>query len=442
MTSALSRRHLLGAAGAASAALLLGRSRAARAAEVDVVVVGAGCAGLAAAGALVDAGLTVTVIEARDRIGGRAVTEPLFGTPMDLGAGWLHSSDRNPLTPLARASGFTVVRDPQDYEVWLPRRGFLDADGLSAFEDILDATGEALSTLAADQGDLAAAALPKPAGDSERLARHLLGPLEQGVPFEAISAADYDSQIATGEESFVAEGLGTLVATLGAGIAVRLNTAAVAIDWSGAGVAVETTAGTLRGRAVLVTVPVGVLSAGRIRFTPALPDDTARAIGGLSMGLLNKVVLQVPGNPLDMDPFDQLHALLPDGGTLDLVHRPFGSDLILALLGGTEAWDLEKAGERAAIDLVTERLVTVYGSDARGMVKAGRATAWGQDQLTLGAYSAALPGQQTARAALATPVGERVFFAGEACEPEWATQVPGAWLTGRKAASAIIDALA
>lgn len=443
MTSGTTRRHFLGAAAAALAApaLLLGRGRAARAAAVDVVVVGAGCAGLAAAGVLGRAGLTVTVVEARSRIGGRAVTEPVFGTLLDLGAGWLHSADRNPLAPLVRASGFTLVRDPQDYEVWLPRQGFLDVNGLGAFEDALDATAEAVSDLASEQGDLAAAALPRPAGDAERLARHLIGPLAHGVPFEAMSTGDFDAQIDTGTEAFVAEGIGTVVATLGAGVPVSLNTAALAVDWSGPGVTVETTAGVLRARAVLLTVPLGVLSAGRIRFAPDLPDDTARAIGGLSMGLLNKVILHLPDNPLDLDPFDQLHALMPDGGVLDVVHRPFGSDLAIAFLGGEEAWALEKEGEAAAVDLVTQRLAAVYGSDIRGQVAGGMGTAWGQDQLALGAYSAALPGQAAGRAALAQPVGDRVFFAGEACEPEWATQVPGAWLSGQSAARLIMDVL-
>ncbi|WP_343870150.1 NAD(P)/FAD-dependent oxidoreductase, partial [Caenispirillum bisanense] len=427
---------------AAATALLLGRSRAARAADVDVAVIGAGTAGLAAATALREAGLTVTVLEARDRIGGRAVTAPLFGVPMDLGAAWLHSSDRNPLTPVARASGLTVVRDPQDAEVWLPRRRFLDVDGLAAFEDAYDATAEALSDLASDQGDLAAAALPAPANDLDRLARQLIGPLTHGVPFEALSAVDFDEQIDTGEESFIAEGMGTLVATLGAVADVRLNTAVRAVDWSGPGVTLHTGSGSLRARAVLVTVSVGVLSAGTIRFTPALPADTARAIGGLRMGLLNKVVLHLPGNPLDLDPFDRLHALMADGSALDVVHRPFGSDLAVAFLGGPEAWALEKEGEAAAVATVTERLAQVYGSDLRGMIAGATATAWGADPFSLGAYSAALPGQATARAALALPVGDRVFFAGEACDVQWATQVPGAWQSGRTAARAIARALA
>lgn len=448
MTS-LTRRRLLATSGATAAALLLGRSRAARAADVDVAVIGAGCAGLAAAAALREAGLTVTVLEARDRIGGRAVTAPLFGMPFDLGAAWLHSSDRNPLTPVALASGLTVVRDPQDAEVWLPRRRFLDIDGLSAFEDAHHATAEALSDFASDQGDLAAAALPPPADDLERLARHLIGPHTQGVPFEALSAGDFDEQIDTGEESLIAEGMGTLVAALGTGTVtgagasaeVRLNTAVRAVDWAGPGVTLHTGAGSLRARAVLVTVSVGVLSAGGIRFTPALPADTARAIGGLRMGLLNKVVLHLPGNPLDLDPFDRLHALMPDGGVLDVVHRPFGSDLAVAILGGGEAWALEKEGEAAAVATVTERLATVYGNDVRGMIGGAAATAWGADPFSLGAVSAALPGQATARTALAAPVADRVFFAGEACEVEWATQVPGAWLSGRGAAASIVRAL-
>jgi monoamine oxidase len=222
---------------------------------------------------------------------------------------------------------------------------------------------------------------------------------------------------------------------------VRLNTVATALRWDGPGVAVETSAGTIHAAACIVTVSTGILAAGRLRFTPALPVGVQAAIAGLPMGLLNKVALRAAGaDRLDLPDstgMDQCVAGI-DAPTMASVVWPYGADHAICFLGGSHAAAMEAPG--AAEDYVRGQWRALFGARADAAFRPGAVvTQWGQDPWALGSYAYAVPGQAGARAVLGQPLaGGRLIFAGEATRTDGlAGTVGGAFLAGEDAAAAV-----
>jgi monoamine oxidase len=202
-------------------------------------------------------------------------------------------------------------------------------------------------------------------------------------------------------------------------------------------VRVETPHGGLRARTVIVMLSTNALAAARLRFEPALPAARLEALAGVPTGAANKVTLAFARNMFDRAaPF---FLRLADERFAPFVFemRPFGRDLAIGHLGGRFARELEAAGPRAMIDLAREALVQAFGSDVRRRLRAAATTAWCSEPEVMGGYSCALPGQAHLRARLVEPLGERVFFAGEACSRDQYGTVHGAWATGVTAAHAV-----
>ncbi|AWN48881.1 amine oxidase [Methylobacterium terrae] len=433
----LSRRSLM-----AGAAILAASGRARAAADADVVVIGAGAAGLAAAAAIRRGGHSVVVLEARDRIGGRAFTDTSLGTgrSFDAGGQYVHWAERNPWREIARAAR---VRTSDDATSPWP---VLVKDGVRASEaerrQRRAGFGRVSSLLdhpAAPDRSVADAV----AGEDEaaRAAATGLTRLTLGEEPDRVSTADYD-QLWSGDDIWV-DGYGALVAGHYADLPVRLGTPATAIDWRGPGVAVETPRGTLRAACAVVTVPVGVLAAGHLRFTPDLPAATAEALDGLRMGAYTKIGLALdPGRLPGQDLRDAviLRSGTP-GLTAYLEMQPFGKPLAVLHCGGDGARALCEAGQGGALAAATDHLVSVFGSGIRPAVTAGRLAAWWTDPFARGSYSIARPGHLSAREALRLPVADRIFLAGEAAAGGGAMTVGGATLDGERAAADVLKRL-
>jgi monoamine oxidase len=237
------------------------------------------------------------------------------------------------------------------------------------------------------------------------------------------------------------DGYGDLVTRHFADLPVRLGCPVRAIDWSGREVRVETAQGTLAAAAVIVTVPVGVLKSGALRFVPGLPDGPRAALAGLHMGAYTKIGLRLDPSRIDAAAFGDAVSIATGGPTLYFEMGPFGRPLAVANLGGDLARDLCRAGEGAAVALATERLGAILGETAKGAVLAGRLAGWWTDPHACGSYSVAAPGHAAARDRLREPVGGRVFFAGEALAGGGAMTVGGATLDGERAARDVLKAL-
>jgi monoamine oxidase len=406
--------------------------------DLDAVVIGAGAAGLAAAKTLVARGFAVQVIEARGRVGGRAHTETaLYGVPVDLGCAWLHSADINPFRAIAAELGFTVV---ESGPAWGARRRIakLSPAKTAAIERTIAEGLKAISAAGEQGRDVAASEVLPQNAPGRPLLDAILSWIHGADPVQ-VSTLDAARYHDTGYNWPVLQGYGALVAAYGAGLPVKLSTPALAIDWQGPSVRVETPSGTLAARAAIVTLPTGVLADEKVRFRPALPAAKLAAIEHLPLGVADKVFFRVTGDPFGLPADSYVRGRHDSSRTSAIQIRPFGRDIISCYLGGSYARELEETG--AMIDAVWGELVNAFGSGVRGHLEAPQATAWFLDPHARGSYSAALPGHAHRRADLAAPLDDRLFFAGEACSPDFFSTCHGAHLSGITAASAVADTL-
>ena len=431
----LTRRHLL--AGGLAATALPAWARALPK-DPDVVVVGAGAAGLAAARTLIAEGKSVVVIEAADRIGGRAWTESgTFGVPFDHGCSWISAARGNPFAALARQWNFGLVDHSSAGEaLFVGSRRANDAE-LKAYDSSWGAVQGALYEAGSKGLDVPAASVIPEGPPFSGVSQTWIGPMDWGVDFWDLSTKDYFEAADALPSYMVRQGHGALVARLGEGLPVQLRVPAQKIDWSGTGVSVETPAGGLRAKACIVTVSTGVLAAGSIRFDPPLPERKQEAVANLPMGLLAKVALQFDGARFGLAENHRLSYQTGNAMPAEACYFltwPFGQDLMIGFVGGAFGWELSAAGQEAAVDFALKELERMLGGDVRRHFVKGHLTRWAENPFTEGAYAAARPGHYDARAHLAEPLAERLFFAGEAMAGPYVALAGGAYLSGEATA--------
>jgi monoamine oxidase len=403
--------------------------------DTEIVIIGGGAAGIAAARRIADARLDCLLVEARSRLGGRAWTiNSEF--PIDLGCGWLHSADRNPWREAADVQGRSIDKTPPP---WM-RRSAPIGFPLSEQDAFLRARRqfhEQLGSLPEDKPDVAAATFLEPRGRWNALI-NALSTYGSGAELDRVSARDLDRYGDSGVNWRVVEGYGTVIAAHGRGLPVMLGCPVRLIDRRGKRLRMETPNGAIAADAAIVTVPTPVLAEETIAFTPALPEKTEAALG-LPLGLADKLFLSLS----DAEEFDKESRLFghTDRSRTGVYHfRPFGRPQIEAYFGGRLAAELEAAGDDAFVDFAVNELVSLLGSNFARRVRLLKLHRWGIDPFSRGSYSYALPGQAECRAALAAPVDDRLFFAGEACSRSDYSTAHGAYLTGVAAAEQVIAA--
>ena len=438
----MTRREFLSASAALAMAPALGADAwgAPLPREADIVVIGAGAAGIAAARRIKAANRKVIVVEATGQIGGRCLTDTAtFDAPFDRGARWMHNPDASPLVKLARGAGLDVYPAPLGQKIRVGRRN-ARAGEIEYFLAALVRANRAIDDAARGKADVScASALPKDLGDWAGTAEFMLGANGTGKDLKDVSAIDKARALERNNAPIACrQGLGTLIAKLGEQIPLALSTPASRIAWSGRDVTVETPAGRIAARAAIITVSSNVLTAGNIKFTPELPKRALDAAAKLSLGSYDHMALQLPGNPLGLAR-DEIIIEQSNSTRTALLFADIGSSSSMCSIdvGGSFGRDLAAQGEPAMVAFAVEWLTKLFGSDAAATVKKSSATRWNAAPFALGAMSSAAPGSQPSRKTLTEPIG-CMFLAGEAThETLWGT-VDGAWESGERAAEAAL----
>ncbi len=396
----------------------------------DVVVIGAGAAGIAAGQRLVARGRDVLVIEAAARIGGRAHTALARGFSVDLGCSWLHSADRNVWVPIAEKLGFTIDRTPPFWERQSGGQDF-SAQEQQEFRKTLGAFFARVDAAGFDGPDAPASSLFE-AGNRWNPLLDAVSNYYNGAPWRDISIHDFNAYVDTEKNWRVRQGYGALAAAYAGNLPVRLNCAAWKIVWGGACVRIETDAGVIEARQAIVTASSAVLAREGIRFDPPLPDKIDAA-ANLPLGAVEKVFLELAepeALPVEGHLFGRIDT--PDTASYQL--RPFGLPLIEAFIAGEAARALDGEPEGALADFAIGELVNLLGSAMRAKLTPLAHSSWLASPFVGGAYSHAKPGHADAREVLARPVAEKLFFAGEACSHDFFSTGHGAFESGVAAA--------
>lgn len=420
----------------------------------DVLVLGAGMAGLGAARLLQDAGVAVTVIEARDRIGGRTHTSHLWpDLPVDMGASWIHGTKGNPLTRLARDLGLKVT--PTSYA----RAVTYDENGRKVAFDKAAQRALALVERARKRIDdcdsdmslqAAVEALPhwqKLPFLDRRIARLAINTRiehEYSGDWAAMSAWHFDDgKDFGGHEAVVTPGFGPMVQHLAQGLDLRLGEPVLRIDPRPDGIEVTTTRGTHRAGHGIVTLPLGVLQSGRVTFGEPLVPRRQRAIDTLGMGLLNKCVLRFDRVfwPPEVDWIDFLGPTETLWADWTSYLRATGRPLLAAFNAAGMADEVEGWDDSTTAASALEALRAMFGKSVPEPL-GFQISRWRQDPFALGAYSFKAVGTRAKdRKALFGPDWEnRLLFAGEATSRDCPATVHGALMTGRAAARSLLGA--
>ncbi|HJT35042.1 MAG TPA: FAD-dependent oxidoreductase [Pirellulales bacterium] len=422
-----------------------------------IVVVGAGIAGLAAARELASLGYQVTVLEGRQRIGGRIWTDRSLSTPVELGAGSIEIQRRNPLTPLARQ--WKIAGEPLRYE----SVKLYDCAGARWRDDDVEEIADRFETVVNRERQRAKAAMASqsagPLSVQDVVAnRGLAGSpdtalgraqqwtgavqvCEYGAELRDLSLACFDDDYeADWDDLLVVGGFDRLIERLAAGLDIRLGHEVVRIEHDSDGVRVESSLGTFSADRVLITLPLGVLKAGLVTFAPALPQGKMAAIERLEMGLLNKVVLQYDERfwPAEADVLgfaSRTPGLFPQFINL---FAATGAPILVATIAGDYARALETLTDEQIVARAQHALRSMFATKTVPEPAVFRVTRWASDRWAQGSYSyVPVRGSGADYDILGEPVGDRMFFAGEATNREYSATAHGAYLSGLREAARI-----
>lgn len=419
--------------------------------RADVIVLGAGVAGLSAAHALVDTDLDVLVLEARDRLGGRAHTDKQFaGFPVELGAEFVHGARVKTWEWIERL-GLRTMHWQKAEDSWVRladgrRLTMTEARQLSPAFDLtrswklpdlparpFESFDRYLRRVGFDdeQLDYVRRAYANAAGES---LRHL----DAGAMLDSLASLGND-----GSEDFrLLDGYGAIIEALGIGLEILTDTVVTRVATTPDGVVVTAADGRrFEARGAIVTLPVGVLAAGGVEFDPPLEHLKGDALAGIGMGPVVKIVYRF-AERLAPPEIQAVYAAgrVPMWWSPSAAHE---TDAVVwtAFVSGDAAIDLLRLGEEAAIEHALESLRRELGRPGLKPLDA-LLVDWPNDPFACGGYSYVRPGHRGAREMLATPTPP-LFWAGEATAPERdAATVHGAIVSGERAAQEALSLFA
>jgi len=415
--------------------------------QTDVVIIGAGSAGLSAAKELTRQGLSFVVVEASHRIGGRAYSEEIAPDVwFDLGCAYLvagpnaetHEDESNPFVDFANKQG-AVIEEYLHPSRYIYNGRSLDVSEEQARQQFYEDCDAAIRSSTERGEDCAISDLidlesPYVTPYMDMMAVTVPKDLDES------SAADFHIGVDEHINFNTQRGYGNLVAQWGSDVDVSLNTKVESVDWSGKEVLVNTSKGSIRARCVISTVSTGVLAAQHIHFEPRLPDWKMDAIQNLTMGAENKIGVHFTKDVFDPDAsgYYQVWSDEAPGAYVDV--NLVSTNVVTVFVGGRFSIWMEQQGKQAAHEFAVDRIADIFGNDIRQSVGRSIATAWVTDPWTLGSYASANPGQFHQRESLPRPIDNKLFFAGEATARANGT-CHGAYWSGVRAAREVLEIL-
>ena len=427
--------------------------------HVDTIIVGAGIAGLTTARLLHDAGRRVMVLEARDRIGGRVVTDRDGGWTTDLGASWIHGVTDSPVAAAVTEFGMRTVEftvggyqpDSRPIAYFGPDGERLSDAATRRFVDDIHTADAALREVVADSEpdasyrDVTDQALARQGWGPDRAQRvreyfEHRSEEQYGAWIDDLAAHGLDDDSIDGDEVVFPDGYDRLPEGLAGGLDVRLAHAVSRVVWSPEGVTVIAGDREFTADSAVVTVPVGVLHSEDLTFEPELPEPVAGALGRLRMNAFEKIFLRFPTRFWD----DGVYALRQQGPEGRWWHSWYdltplhGTPTLLTFAAGPAAAALRDVPERQVVESVLAQLRRLYGERVEEPSQA-RITTWQDDPFARGSYAFMTVGSTTAdHDDLATPIGGRLHLAGEATWTDDPATVSAALCSGHRAAQNVL----
>ena len=397
--------------------------------DYQLIIIGAGAAGLGASERASKKKLNHVVLEASHRTGGRGLTEYLEETiPVDLGCHWMHSASINPYVKWADHFEEEYEKANYDPMFHFPdklsgRKSEYVAFQAQCFEKI-----EKLYKQNPEFSVVDAVDLNSPWADYFSYWMSLM----HSNDIDQVAVRDVMAFNDTQEDWPLKNGYGHLISTQGASAPVKLNTAATCIEQMSDHVKVTTNNGTLSAEKIVLTVSTGVLADNSIEFKPGLDSLKINAIQSLPMGNYNYQFFSLEKDALDSD--TPTHIQYYDGEVSMMINvMPFATPCVFTCTAGRFAWWLEQQGVEASKDYFSQGLVDIFGAGFRKKLREFKVSAWGYDPWIRGAYSSLLPGSGDMRSVLASPIDDHIYFAGEATSKEFLNTAHGAYISGKDA---------
>ena len=413
----------------------------------DVIIIGAGIAGLAASKVLKKNGISYIILEANNKLGGRAKRAPKnFGKWFDLGCSYLHNGDINPLVKILESKSTPVCKSKGDM-FSVEKTNFL-------FNDLAASADKVMFIKKADEQFKNKLSYAEKYDSDQALSwcleegsplypiffNHLTG--LNGIEPNFVSIKDY-AKVKDGPDFYIESGLANAIEKWGSGLKIRYNSTVHQVSWAENIIQVETKEALFKTRKLLVTTSTGVLSTNMINFSPSLPSYKIAAIHNLPMGILNKVGVLLKSRTFQITDEGWYVACSQDEKakifsimSYEIRTKPLNH--IIIFFGGKEGKELENDPERF-FTRIRSVLSKTFGHAFQERIIKFIHSSWGLNDFTLGSYSYALPGTSNDRELLKKSLNKKLFFAGEATSDYYYGTCHGAYLSGIHAAEEIIS---
>jgi len=440
----------------------------------DVIIVGGGVSGLSAANTLKQNGVKkILVLEAADRIGGRVWTEDPWGSKIEMGASWISGIVNSPTFEIVK--DMNLATQPTVYghhclACKMDSMAIYDQDGkrlskeeVIQLQDNVSKFTEYLEELVSQKDNTSQAfnsltfldvlndfskknKLSDPMYDKLYFALRLLVTYEMAVDLKDVSAhlgrLTAASKV-SGSDVVIPLGYNLVSSKLAKNTPIELNCTVTGINYDKQVVECTTNKGVYKAKNCIVTVPIGVLKAEKIAFSPPLPKGKLDAIATIQAGVFNKIYLLFPCTFWD-DDLEWIESI-PSPKNRDEIWdimnfgKYFKQPILLAFTAGSFAKEVEKWSDEKTVDAIMTVLKKIYGENIPSP-SSYRITRWGSNPLTLCSYSSpSLKPEMKTYVDFALPVKDRLFFAGEATSEADGGMVYGAFITGERAAKQVLE---